>query len=212
MAKDTIDMTMNTMMHNSFKREIGRIRSGVESLSDPSGESAARLAKRWNFFSGQLQHHHEAEDRFIWPLVRERAKAPDEQVVVDAMEAEHEALHQSLDELNASFTDLGAGRLTETSIVLDQLADLNRIVTGHCDHEEQAGAQLATTYVRSADLTEFHKFTRSGQDSAIVLPWVCDGASEADQAKVWGMLPGFVRLFAKPIMTRKYRAWQAEVA
>ena len=203
---------MNTLMHGAFKRELGRIQVGVNTLSETPGQDPAGLVRRWQFFSTQLSRHHEAEDRYIWPLVRERTSEPDELVVIDAMEAEHQAMRTLLDSVEERFAALSKGDDVDLAEFRSELRDLSVVVRGHCDHEERDGTYLAVRYIRSGDLTEFHKFTRSGEDSSLVFPWICDGASVADQGAAWGVLPGFVRVAARPIMNRKYRAFQAEIS
>ena len=81
MSDQPVDFRMNTLMHGAFKRELGRIQVGVNTLSENPGQDPAGLVRRWQFFSTQLARHHEAEDRYIWPLVRERTSEPDELVV-----------------------------------------------------------------------------------------------------------------------------------
>ena len=43
-----------------------------------------------------------------------------------------------------------------------------------------------------------------------MLAWVCDGATPAQIDSTWAMLPGFVRVFVKPMSTRKYAKFTAE--
>ena len=54
------------------------------------------------------------------------------------------------------------------------------------------------------------KFTRGAPNSSLILPWMCDGADPAVQASTWGTIPAPVRLFVKPMMTRKYVAFTKE--
>jgi hemerythrin-like domain-containing protein len=212
MADKPVDFTMNTLMHGAFKRELGRIQVGVTTLSNDRGQETAGLVRRWQFFSTQLARHHEGEDLYIWPLVRERASKPDEMVILDAMEAEHEAMQGILDTVDERFAAMGRGEDVDLAELQNQLKDLNVVVRGHCEHEERDGATLVTRYVRSSDLKTFHKFTRSTDDARLVFPWICDGAPQADQVAAWGVLPGFVRVFAKPLMSRKYVSFKAEIS
>lgn len=212
MSDKPVDFTMNTLMHGAFKRELGRIQVGVNTLSENPDQDPTGLVRRWQFFSTQLAQHHEGEDTYIWPLVRERTSEPDEMVIIDAMEAEHHAMEELLDSVDGLFAALGRGEDVDLADLRSQLKDLGVVVRGHCDHEERDGANLVVRYVQSGDLTEFHKFTRSGEDSTLVFPWICDGAPEDDQVAAWSVLPGYVRVIARPIMNRKYRAFKAEIS
>jgi hemerythrin-like domain-containing protein len=210
MADKPVDFTMNRLMHEAFKREVGRLQVAVKARKDDSESDPAGLIKRWRFFSEQLVHHHESEDKFIWPVVRERATDPADIVIIDAMESEHSALDNQLELLDGQFDAMSAGENVDLTKVGRQLDDLKVIVSGHCAHEERDGMRVAQEYVKSEDLKEFHKFTRSGPDSSLVFPWVCDGAPASDQQAAWGVLPGFVRVIARPIMNRKYLSARAE--
>lgn len=166
MAGTPVDFTMNTLMHKSFKRELDRIKAGVAALQADPSANAAGLVKRWDFFSDQLAHHHQGEDKFIWPLVRERSKVPAEIVIIDAMESEHGALDAQMSVINGLFGSLRDGSEVDLADLQKQLDDLGVIITGHCDHEERDGARIAAQYVQKDDLDEFHKFTRSGTTRA----------------------------------------------
>lgn len=211
MSDKPMDFQMNTLMHGAFKRELDRIQMGVTKFGDNPGQDATGLVRRWQFFSDQLVRHHEAEDQFIWPLVRERASEPADLVIIDAMEAEHQAMQDLLGSVDGRFAALIKGEDGNLADLSSELQDLSVVLRGHFSHEEGAGAALVVRYVRSSDLTEYHKFTRAGEDSSLVFPWVCDGAPEADQVAAWGVLPGFVRVIARPVMNRKYRAFLAEL-
>ena len=56
------------------------------------------------------------------------------------------------------------------------------------------------------DLKPFNDFNRKGDLSMLVFPWIADGGSATDQ-KVYDVLPGPVRLFLRPVMQRKYKAY-----
>lgn len=206
----TVDFSMNTLLHRSLKREIVRIQQGLKDAQS-QGAIPVGLIRRWQFFSGQLKQHHEAEDTYLWPLVEQRSKDQAELVVMSAMEAEHAAMHHKLDELDAAFAKAADGESVDLDVVASHLNELSEIVAGHCDHEERDAVPLLEKYVRHDDLGDFQKFTRSGPDSMLVFPWVSDGATEADKKAVWGVLPGPVRLFLRPMMNRKYDKFLEEV-
>jgi hypothetical protein len=84
------------------------------------------------------------------------------------------------------------------------------VLSQHCEHEETQGIGIVQRYITQADMKEFMKFTRDAAQANLVLPWVCDGAEPAVSSQVWGMIPGPVRLFLKPTMTRKYDTFSQE--
>lgn len=207
MTDRAMDASMNTNMHRAFVREVTRLRRAVRAAdwSDPS--ATAGVARRFEFFSGTLHHHHEGEDTYLFGRVRNRA-TPEEVVVLDAMDAEHGALKAALDTLDEDFRSLGPD--SDGPAIAAHFDELETVLAGHCAHEERTGVPIVQKYITADDLKEFMKFTRSGKDSTMVLAWVCDGATPEQVASTWGMMPSFVRLFVKPISNRKYHAFQAE--
>ncbi|MCB0918652.1 MAG: hemerythrin domain-containing protein [Actinobacteria bacterium] len=198
-----VNYEMNTLLHRSFKRELVRIQQGLKN-AEADDRIPVGLIRRWQFFSDQLKHHHEAEDTYLWPLVEERSKDQSELVVMSAMESEHAAMHRKIDALDQSFATAANGESVDIAAMLTHLGQLSGIVAGHCDHEERDAVPLLEKYVKREDLGDFMKFTRSGPDNMLVFPWVSDGATEADRKAVWGVLPGPVRLFLRPMMNKKY--------
>jgi hemerythrin-like domain-containing protein len=203
---DGPNFAMNANMHSAFKREIVRLRNGLSTVNLADDRARAGLVRRYEFFSATLHHHHQGEDRYLWPTVKERA-LPAEQVVIDAMEAEHETLGKALGRTDASFADLSTA--SDTTLIAAQLDDLMNVLTGHCAHEERDAVPIVRKYVTEHDLKEFMAFNRAAKDSNLVLPWVCDGATPGEEQSTWGMIPAPVRLFIKPMFTRKYNKFSA---
>ncbi len=203
------DVSMNTNMHAAFKREIRRIQAGLTKAELSDQGARARLAKRYSFFSDTLHHHHEGEDQYLFDRVKPKA-SPAEVAVLDQMEAEHGQLNEILTTLDGQFAAISAD--TDKQEVSNQLDALFDVLTQHCDDEEQNGIQIVQRYVSEHDVKEFMKFTRDTEYAKLVLPWVCDNAEPGVEDQTWGMIPGPVRLFLKPMMTRKYDAFSRECA
>ncbi len=191
-----VDFAMNGMMHRAFLRELDRVQGFVE-----SGDTAA-ARQHYGFFSDLLHQHHEGEDTFLFALVRERSTDPDALATIGALEAEHEQLHAALDTCDDDFS--GSGPLPTDTV--SDLKALRMILAAHCAHEEADGERVLADYVTKDDLKPFNDFNRKGDLSMLVFPWIADGGSAADQ-KVYNVLPGPVRLFLRPVMQRKYKAY-----
>ncbi len=191
-----VDLAMNAMMHRAFLRELDRVQGYVE-----SGD-ADDARRHYQFFSELLHQHHEGEDTFLFALARQRSTDDAELVTLDALEAEHEHLHAALDTCDADFA--GEGPLPEGTVA--HLKGLRMVLAAHCAHEEADGQRILERHLNKADLKPFNDFNRQGELSMMVFPWIADGGSPADQ-KVYDVLPRPVRLFLKPVMQRKYRAY-----
>lgn len=201
------DASMNTNMHSAFKREILRLRESLLHADLSDARATGGLARRYAFFSATLHQHHQAEDTFLWPNIRPKAD-PQEILVLDAMEAEHEALASMLGAVDEDFTTLSAK--SDRSQISARLDELRTVLSGHTQHEEQVGIPIVQKYLEEDDLKAFVKSSREGEDASLVLPWVSDGATPTEVASTWGMIPGPVRLFVKPMLTRKYTKFTQE--
>ncbi len=204
---EQIDFTVNANMHAAFQREIARLRAAVAAADLSAPLAVGGIQRRYRFFSDTLHTHHEAEDRYLWPPALQQA-TPAEKVVLTAMESEHESLQQALESLDGAMTVLGPD--TDVAGVQAAFDRLRGVLDGHCAHEERDAIPVLQKYVSREDLKEFMTYTRAQADSSLLLPWICDGASSAQVASTWGMLPGFVRVFVKPMTTRKYDKFTAE--
>lgn len=191
-----VDLAMNGMVHRALLRELDRVQACVESDDVP----AAR--KHYWFFSEQLHLHHETEDEYLWAVVRERTDQQEQIATLDAMDAEHRQLLTALQLCDEDF----AG---DAALPADTLVDLNTLqllLAAHFAHEEAEGQAILETYLQPEDLKEFNEANRKSPNAMMVFPWIADGGSERDQ-KVYDVLPGPVRFFAKPMMQRKYKAY-----
>jgi hypothetical protein len=202
-----IDVSMNTNMHSAFNREILRLGDGLHKADLNDARATAGLARRYKFFSVTLHQHHQGEDTFLWPNTRSKA-SPQEIVVLDAMEAEHEALASVLGALDEDFNTLSVN--SDMDQIAARLEELGTVLSGHTQHEEREGIPLVQKYLEEEDFKAFMKFSRDGEDASLVLPWVSDGATPTQVASTWGMIPAPVRLFVKPMLTRKYTRFTQE--
>lgn len=191
-----VDFAMNAMIHRALLRELDRVQGFVE-----TGDlTAAR--KHWWFFSEVLHDHHEWEDEYLFPIIRRRSTDPAELATLDALAAEHEQMHAALDTCDDDFR--GGGSLPAGTV--EDLKALRLVVAAHCAHEEADGERILGKYVTAEDMKPFNDRNRKSKHSMVVFPWIADGGSPADK-KVYDVLPAPLRLFLKPLMVRKYKAY-----
>ncbi len=191
-----VNFTMNEMIHRALLRELER----VDDLVDSGEITSAR--KHWWFFSDNLHHHHEGEDTFLFPLIAQRSTDLKELATVEALTAEHVQMHAALDACDADFRS--TDDLPDST--RDDLRGLQLVLAAHCAHEEAQGEPLLTCYLTEADMKAFNAANRNAKHAMLVFPWIADGGNAQDQ-RVYDVLPGPVRVFMKPRMVRKYRAY-----
>ena len=83
-----VDMQMMYVLHHAFRRDLDRFVAAARTTPATDRVTWHLLSGRWQVFCEQLHHHHEGEDRAIWPCLREHGSA-DDVATLDAMEAEH---------------------------------------------------------------------------------------------------------------------------
>lgn len=207
MAAKPVDLTMTRLLHSASKREIVRVRGCLIDLPEEDLTKAEGLASRWSFLSGQVRHHHDAEDRYLWPLALERSEHPEERVVIRSMRAEQTLLNGLLSVLDDDFAALARGDSAGRAGIAYRLDDLLRALSGHVAHEERDGARILAEYVPEREAKEFHGFCSAQEQAALTIPWVCDGSTPGEQAAAWRSLPFVKRVICKPWRKRKYKAF-----
>jgi hemerythrin-like domain-containing protein len=79
------------MVHTAFRREFGLTLELVRSVSGGDRERAEIVADHIELISTMLEHHHDGEDRVVWPRLLERC--PEEILpTVHGMEQQHERI------------------------------------------------------------------------------------------------------------------------
>ncbi|WP_327145558.1 hemerythrin domain-containing protein [Nocardia sp. NBC_01327] len=122
------------LAHRAMVRDLGRIeRTARELAVAPDPVRAKALGGYADKLALVIHHHHEGEDEFLWPRLRD---AGADRQALETLIAEHAALTDLLDDWHDSLANLStdsatATRLAElTSAVRDQLA-------GHTADEER---------------------------------------------------------------------------
>jgi hemerythrin-like domain-containing protein len=201
------DFRMNTAMHGAFQRELERVSRALDNIDLADAAAVAGLRRRFEFFTTTLTTHHTGEDTYLWPPALAKAD-PEEKVVLTAMEAEHEALAAALEHACDEIGALSPG--ADRAAALRGLADLQRVLAGHCAHEERDGVPIVAKYATDDDIVSLMRHARSAPDADLVLAWVCDGAPADQASAVWQMMPPVVRTMVRRMSTRKYDRFTAE--
>lgn len=194
-----VDFTMMYVAHDAFNRDLARLLQAAEAGRHTSQEAVAT----WQLFERQLHTHHTAEDKALWPLLRDAAAGPDDHAVLDAMEAEHASLDPLLKRIDEAIT---AGDATTADDGLQQLA----IGLGaHMIHEEAEALPLLEARLGKTGWDAFGDEIRDSlggmKGAAEYLPWVLDGASDDVRKKVLGLLPAPARLIFRRSWEPRYR-------
>lgn len=194
-----VDFLQMYAAHDAFVRDFARIAAAID--SGTGLDESTRTG--WATVTQQLHVHHTSEDSFLWPRLRAKALQPHEEMVVNAMEAEHAEIDPLLESVEKAFVAEDAAALA------DGAGSLRRLLVEHLAHEEQDALPLIERYLGQAGWAEFGEYVREAngglRGGATYLPWVLDGADSHVRAKFLAMLPAPARVLYSKMWEPAYR-------
>lgn len=186
------DLTVLRLIHAALRRDLARLTAAADHpVLDQ--QTLTALGQQSDAFARQLRDHHEAEDRLVWPLVRERAGAPAEAVLA-SMEAEHASIDPALADVETALAAPAADELRAA------LAHLRHLLEAHLAHEEADAIPLVCRHLTGADLDHVAAVQRRQgglRGARAFLPWILDQAPATDRDHVLRELPPLVRLLVR---------------
>ena len=204
MAADT-EMTMNRVIHAAVRRDFERTARALDAFRDGDAVRAAELARAWDHLASQLTHHHEQEDRLIWPALESLGVDP---VLLGEMESEHQAMHDALVAVSAAVTRLaGSARNEDATVAAEALEHARTVTERHLRHEEDELEPQLLQHVESPEWKAVEKQIRS--QSPLVagdfFAWVLDGLPAREEAHVRATVPAPVILVMSRVFGLGYR-------
>lgn len=205
------DLELMLILHDAFRRDVAQLaRSAARrGAADPAAHEA--LLTGWRGFSRELQHHHQIEDTYIWPLMRAKlGDHPDDVAVLDAMEAEHELIDPALAAVEAGLTDT-AHEHRDLAAHVDNLAS---ILHSHLAHEERDALPLVKVTVTAK---EWHALSKDAMKKmnyrwvTEMVPWLVDGLPPERSRVALANIPAPLRLlnrYSWEPRHRRTRRWE----
>ena len=194
-----VDFTLMYAAHDAFARDLTRISDAVDrgaGLAEPTQVG-------WVKVTHELHGHHTSEDSFLWPPLRAKHLQPHEEMVVNAMEAEHAEIDPLLESIDKAFL------AEDATAVRNGVRSLRHQLTDHMEHEERDALPLVERYLGQAGWDEFGGRVRRAngglRGGAAYLPWVLDGAEPAVRARFLALLPPPARLLYSKMWEPAYR-------
>ncbi|WP_412537913.1 hemerythrin domain-containing protein [Longispora sp. K20-0274] len=198
------DLTLTAAMHGALRREAVRL-AGVTARVDVDPRTVLRTAAGWELLKLALRVHHSAEDDALWPALRRNlAGRPADLGLLEVMEAEHDAIDQVVEAVDAALAAPGTG----PHLLGDLTDSLVTGILGHLRHEEDGALPLiraTMSHDQWGYFTGVHA-QRIGHDAARILPWLLDDASEEATAAVLALFPEPVRHAYRDQWRPAYRA------
>lgn len=199
------ELSMNQIIHAAVRRDLERTAAGLRSLADGDAKRAAGLQRAWAFLQAELEHHHRGEDEHIFAFLRAQGV---ELGLLDAMEAEHGALHDALvagrSAIDAVVADPTSARAVEAAAVVDAGAE---VIGRHLEHEERDVEPLIEQHRTTPGFKDAEKAVRHTRLSRAgdFLAWVQNGASARERRALTQTIPAPVVMIIGAVFGRGYR-------
>lgn len=173
----TEHLTMNTVIHAAFRRDIGRFQQALASFPADSPQRADELGRAWDNFAHQLHHHHEDEETIFFPMFR--GLGADEALLGD-MDGEHQRMAAALSVAEQSMAQL---RATPTSASARAAAaainELHTVLDVHLAHEERDLEPFAAEHKHAPEAKKAQSDVRKAHKggTGTFVAWLLDGAT-----------------------------------
>ncbi len=196
------------VVHRVFRREFGALPAYIRAVRAGDTDRAAVLAEHLKDILTGLHHHHETEDRMLWPLLLERA-SPEKDLIL-TMEAQHErvaALIPAIEDLLPGWVAEAAPARGERIAAL--VAELSGELDAHLKQEEEEILPLVTRHVT---VEEWESLGEAGRESIpkdkllVSLGAILEEATPRERADFLAKLPLVARIVWMLVGRRQYAA------
>ncbi len=201
----TEHLTMNTVIHAAFRRDLARFDSALAAFPDGSQERADQLVAAWDNYSHQLHHHHQDEETIFWPAFRELGA--DESLTSD-LGGEHARMLSALDHADTVVRRLhGDPSASNAGDSRAAVAQLGEVLHEHLAHEEADLEPWSATMMDTPQMKDARAAVRKAHqgESGTFVAWLLDGAAPEDVAGLKREIPPPVVAVLKAIPGRHYR-------
>ena len=151
-------------VHRMFRREFLLAPGVVREVSARDTGRAHTVAEHLRFISATLHHHHSIEDRYAWPLLKQRAPAHVSRHVVAVMQ-QHRQVDAVQTEVNAVLPIWSCGASVEYGERL--AAAMERLAAAlieHMDYEEQHVVPLMDIHICPDEWNHIMHAMTAGQE------------------------------------------------
>lgn len=215
------DTTMMAIVHDALRRDLDRVHAALTTVPYPDGPRRAALAAHLDWMIEFLRRHHGAEDDGLYPVVR-AAAGPGDLALIDAMAADHDAIHPGMDACAtasrrwaqsapaAGDCDAGETGLDDARRALIAALDgLTAVLVPHLDREvREAMPVVAATLTHRQWQNwdqQYNIRTKSLPQLAEEGNWLLDGLDDAGRGTVTHLVPLIPRLIVLYVFGPRYR-------
>jgi hemerythrin-like domain-containing protein len=191
------DTSMMGIVHDALRRDLDRLRNALTMAPPPEGERRQALAEHAAWMLDFLHHHHTGEDTGLYPMVR--AANPQAGALLDAMDAEHTAIHPRMDQLAVAVQQWGTtGRDADRVSVVEALDALDAVLRPHLDREETEAMPVVSASITQRQWHQWDQETNIKPKSLTQLGseghWMLDGLDRSRRQVLLHEVPAIPRM------------------
>lgn len=202
------------LVHRMFRREFREAAGRVRGVRHGSRAQVRLVADRLALLLDTLHHHHEGEDRLLWPKLAERT--PGHAELWKRMQGQHADLSGHLGRAGALLGPWAAAGASahaqELTAVFEQVS---RAVEEHFDQEEREALPLVPAVVSQEEWDEIGDAAGAAVPTGkrlTVLGMILKEADPGEQILIMAHLPLPPRVIWRAVGERNYRRLEQRLA
>lgn len=206
------DTRMMTVVHDALRRDLERATTALAASPPPGDRQRRAIARHLAWMMTFLHAHHESEDNGLYPVVRDRR--PDAAALLDAMDADHRAVAERVDEVEAAARSYAASDSeADRSRLLDAIVALEADLLPHLRREEGEAMPVVAAVVTDDEWRAIEQEHNLDGKSPAQLGkeghWLIDDAAPESRELVLGLVPPVQRFVLVHGFGRAYRRERA---
>jgi hemerythrin-like domain-containing protein len=208
---DTRDMLV---VHSALRREFRLAPGLVRGVATGDPSRAATVAAHLELMTWFLHHHHDIEDRILWPMLQQRV--PDELApLIALMQTQHAGIDQAVQDtrrLSSQWRYTTAQR--DRDDLAQTLGRLYELLVEHLDAEEQRVLPLAAGCLKPAEWGQLGRQGMAGVERRrrpLIFGMYAYDGDPAVLAKIVARAPRLLRVIMARLGPRMYAGYARRV-
>ena len=207
---DVHDMVV---VHRVFRRELRLIPQLVREVAPGDIARARVLTDHARLILDGLHGHHTSEDELLWPKLLDRCSFEAE--LIHRMEAQHERVHDALEDLRPALDRWEAeARPAVSEEVAAGFDALRTALVEHLDDEEREILPMAARHITQAEWNELGEHG-VGETKKRLLPIlfgaVAEEATPEEMVHILSTVPAPVRFLLRTVFAKQYARYISRV-
>jgi hemerythrin-like domain-containing protein len=197
-------MTMNRVIHAAVRRDLERLDGALAVAPEGDTTRARDLQRAYANLHAELTHHHEQEDRHVFPALNRLGV---DTALIEDMDGEHHAMAEALVTTATAmqrYADTGSG--TDAAAARASLEATRAVVGRHFAHEEGELEPLMRPHLESPEWKQAEKALRTSPPTTVgrFFAWLTDGMDTESRTYLRSTIPGPVVAVFSRVLGRRY--------